>query len=169
LIRQDFPVGAKFSDPAQRLRSKLRQALLVWASPRIVAILMALAIPGGMQDVLHASEMRALRDIQTITACQTLYLSQFGKYATSLAELGPPGNDVLPGLQAADLIPSSLASGHKDGYLFTVAATQSGYSIHAEPLVFAKTAARSFFSDQSTIIRQNKGTQPATADSPEYQ
>ena len=130
---------------------------------------MALAIPGGMQDVLHADEMRAIRAIQIITSCQTIYLSQFGKYATSLAELGPPGNDVLPGPQAADLIPSSLASGQKDGYLFTVAATQSGYTIHAEPLVFAKTAARTFFSDQSIIIRQNKGTQPATADSPEYQ
>ena len=134
----------------------------------MLAILMALAIPGGMQDVLHADEMRAIRAIRIITAGETQYLSQFGKYATSLAALGPPGNDILPGPQAADLIPSSLASVQKDGYLFTVAATQSGYSIHAEPLVFAKTAARTFFSDQTMIIRQNKGTQPATADSPEY-
>jgi hypothetical protein len=67
LIRQDFLVGAKFSDPAQRLRSKFRQHLMVWASPRILAtLILALAIPGGMHDVLHPNEMRAIRAIQTI-------------------------------------------------------------------------------------------------------
>ena len=68
--------------------------------PRIVLIvalaILVLAIPGGKQD-RHATEMAAVRDIVTIMSMQTQYMSQFGKYAASLAELGPAGNGVRPG------------------------------------------------------------------------
>ena len=140
-------------------------------SLRIVLILilavLVLAIRGGKQD-FHPTEMAAVRDIQTIVSMQAQYMSQFGKYAASLAELGPAGNGVRPGPWAADLIPASLASGQKDGYLFRIARTPGGYSINAEPIVFGKTGRRTFYTDQSIIIHQNWGPEPSSADSPEF-
>ena len=140
-------------------------------SLRIVLILilavLVLAIRGGKQD-FHPTEMAAVRDIQTIVSMQAQYMSQFGKYAASLAELGPAGNGVRPGPWAADLIPASLASGQTDGYLFRIARTPGGYSINAEPIVFGKTGRRTFYTDQSIIIHQNWGPEPSSADSPEF-
>ena len=88
---------------------------------RILIALLALAtlavvlpIPVGRQ-AFRATEMAAVRDIVIVTSMQTQYMSQFGKYAGSLAELGPAGNGVRPGPWAADLIPASLAWGQKDG------------------------------------------------------
>ena len=139
--------------------------------PRIVLIvalaILVLPIPGGKQD-RHATEMAAVRDIVTIMSMQTQYMSQFGKYAASLAELGPAGNGVRPGPWAADLIPASLASGQKDGYLIRIARTPGGYSINAEPIVFGKTGHRTFYTDQSMIIRQNQGPEPSSENSPEF-
>jgi hypothetical protein len=133
----------------------------------LMLALLVLAIRGGKQD-FHPTEMAVLRDIQAIISMQTQYVSQFGKYAGSLAELGPAGNGVRPGPWAADLIPASLASGQKEGYSFKIARTPGGYSINADPIVFGKTGRRTFYTDQSMIIHQNWGPEPASADSPEF-
>jgi type IV pilus assembly protein PilA len=97
---------------------------------------------------------------------QTQYMSQFGQFATSLAELGPPASGAA-GPQAADLIPSTLSSGDKDGYTFTLTGTPSGYSLTAVPKVFNTNGRRTFYSDQNMIIHQNWSAEPATANSPE--
>jgi hypothetical protein len=75
-----------------------------------------------------------------------------------LAELGP---------QAANLIPSTLSSGDKDGYLFTIRATPSGYTVNANPKIFNRSGYRTFYTDQNGIIRQNWSAKPANASSPE--
>ena len=157
MIRQDFLVGAKISDPPRTSTLNLPSSLQMGS--RLSALVLVVAIPGGKQDVLPTNEMAALRDIQTITSLQTQYMSQFGRYADSLAELGPQG---------ADLIPASLASGRKDGYTFTLARTVSGYAVHAVPIVFGKDGRRTFYSDQTMIMHQNWGVEPASADSPEF-
>ena len=112
--------------------------------------------------------MAAVRDIVILTSVQTQYRSQFGKYGGSLAEIGPAENSVHAGPWAAGLIPASLASGRKDGYSFKIARTPGGYSIHAEPIIFGKTGHRTFYADQSMMIHQNWGQEPASADSPEF-
>jgi hypothetical protein len=76
-----------------------------------------------------------VREVQTLGQAQTQYQSQFGKFAASLAELGPPAG-AAAGPQAANLIPASLASGEKDGYLFVIPLTPVGYSVNANPKVF---------------------------------
>jgi type IV pilus assembly protein PilA len=104
--------------------------------------------------------------LQTINTMQTQYMSQFGRFATTLNELGPPTSGG-PGPQAADLIPGSLASGEKDGYIFTMTATPSGYTVNANPKVFNTTGRRTFFTDQNQTYRQNWSAEPANASSPE--
>ena len=98
---------------------------------------------------------------------QTQYMSQFGRFATTLAELGPPTSGG-PGPQAADLIPGSLAGGDKDGYIFTLAATPQGYTLNANPKAYNSTGRRTFFVDQSMTIHQNWSAEPANASSPEF-
>jgi type IV pilus assembly protein PilA len=94
-------------------------------------------------------------------------MSQFQRFATTLAELGPPASGG-PGPQAADLIPSALAVGDKDGYVFTMTATPSGYTLNANPKVFNTSGRRTFFTDQNGLIHQNWSAEAANASSPEF-
>ena len=150
----------------RRVRSRgfsLIELLIVIA---IILIILAIAVPKLGSARMNATETVVIREIQTIHQGQTQYLSQFGKYATTLAELGPPASGG-PGPQAADLIPASLASGEKDGYIFTMTATPQGYTVNANPKVYNSTGRRTFYSDQGMAIHQNWSQEPANASSPE--
>ena len=43
----------------------------------------------------------------------------------------------------------------------------TGYAIHAEPLKVGVNGNRTFFSDETMLIRENVGPEPASATSPE--
>src|SRR5277367_4531118 len=120
----------------------------------IILIILAIAVPKLGSARMNATETVVIREVQTIHQGQTQYMSQFGQYATTLAELGPPASGG-PGPQAADLIPASLSVGEKDGYLFTLTATPSGYTLNANPKVYNTSGRRTFYSDQNMIIHQN--------------
>ena len=94
------------------------------------------------------------------------YNSQFGRFAQSLTELGPPasGNDTA---SSANLISADLASGTKQGYTFTLTGTPTGYTVTAVPTAFGSTGSRTFFTDQSLVVRENYGQEPATVNSKE--
>ena|SRR5687768_10175732 len=132
----------------------------------IILILAAIAAPKLNQNRMHTQETAAIRQIQTIHTAQTQYYSQFGRYATTLTELGPPASGQA-GPAAADLIPDDLAKGKKTGYNFTVQGGPNGYAITAVPEVFGNTGRRTFFSDQTLVIRENWGAEPATVTSKE--
>ncbi|MBL8231041.1 MAG: pilin, type IV, partial [Bryobacterales bacterium] len=68
---------------------------------------------------------------------------------------------------AADLIPGDLAAGNKSGYLFTVQGGPQGYAIGAIPVAFNNTGRRTFFSDQTLVVRQNWSQEPANVQSKE--
>ena len=132
----------------------------------IILIILTIAVPRLSVAQMNAREMAVVREIQTINTAEAQYNSQFGKFATSMAELGPPTSGG-PGPAAADLIPGSLASGEKDGYTFILTATPTGYTLNANPKVYNTTGRRSFYSDQNMITRQNWTAEPANASSPE--
>jgi type IV pilus assembly protein PilA len=132
----------------------------------IILILAAIAAPKLNQNRMHTQETAAIRQIGTIHTALTQYYSQFGKYATTLTELGPPASG-QQGPSAADLIPEDLAKGKKTGYNFTLQGGPQGYAISAVPEVFGNTGRRTFYSDQTLVIRENWGAEPATANSPE--
>ncbi len=132
----------------------------------IILIILAIAVPKLGSARMNATEMSVIKEMQTINEMQTQYMSQFGRFATTLAELGPPTSGTS-GPQAADLIPASLSSGDKDGYTFTMTGTPSGYSLTAVPKVFNTNGRRTFYSDQNMIVHQNWSAEPATANSPE--
>jgi type IV pilus assembly protein PilA len=132
----------------------------------IILILAAIAAPKLNQNRMHAQETAAISEIRTINTAQTQYYSQFGRYATNLTELGPPAGG-QEGPSAANLIPGELAKGQKSGYKYTLTGGPGGYTISAVPETFGNTGRRTFFSDQSLVIRQNWTAEPATATSPE--
>jgi type IV pilus assembly protein PilA len=132
----------------------------------IILILAAIAAPKLNQNRMHTQETAAIRQITTIHTAQTQYYSQFGRYASVLTELGPPASGQA-GPAAADLIPDDLAKGKKTGYTFTVQGGPAGYTVTAVPDVFGNTGRRTFFSDQTLVIRENWGAEPATITSKE--
>jgi len=132
----------------------------------IILVIAAMAAPKLTSARMQAQEMAAVTQIRTIQQAQVQYQSQFGKFATTLNELGPPNNG-QPGPSAADIIPGDLAKGEKTGYKFNMTQTKDGYAVTAIPLAYNSTGRRTFFSDQSGVIRQNWSQEPATEKSDE--
>ena len=132
----------------------------------IILILAGIAVPKLNQNRMHTQETAAIRQIQTIHTTQTQYYSQYGRYAASLAELGPPASG-QPGPSAADLIPGDLAQGKKTGFIFNVQAAPTGYIVTAVPEVYNSTGRRSFYSDHTLVVRENWGPEAANATSKE--
>jgi type IV pilus assembly protein PilA len=148
------------STASRRLRAagfSLVELLIVIA---IILIILAVAVPKLTSARMQAQEMAAIQAIQTINTAQQQYYSQFGRYANSLQELGPPTSGT-PGPSAADLIPADLAQGTKQGYNFVMTATPAGYTINANPVTFGSTGRRTFYSDQSLVKRENWSAEPA--------
>ncbi|HEY3936915.1 MAG TPA: prepilin-type N-terminal cleavage/methylation domain-containing protein [Bryobacteraceae bacterium] len=134
----------------------------------IILIILSIALPQMSKARMHSQEMAALAEVHTINQVQIQYQSQFGKFATTIGQLGPPASSgAAEGPEAAGLIPSSLASGNASGYVFTVTQTQGGYAVIAVPKTFGSTGRRTFYSDQTDVVRENWGQDPPNPNSPE--
>jgi type IV pilus assembly protein PilA len=132
----------------------------------IILVIVTIAVPQYNKQMMSAHETAAIQAIQTIHAVETQYYSQFGRYAVSLAELGPPASGAA-GPAAADLISKDLTEGKKSGYVFTVSATPTGYAVSAVPESFNSSGRRTFYSDQTLVVRNNWSQEPATVSSAE--
>ena len=132
----------------------------------IILIIITIAVPKYNRTQMYMRETAAVAAIQTIHKMEVQYQSQYGRYAVSLAELGPPASGA-PGPNSADLIGADLAGGEKQGYKFTVTGTPGGYIINANPVNYGSSGSKTFYSDQSMVIRENYGPEPATANSKE--
>ncbi|MBI3696731.1 MAG: prepilin-type N-terminal cleavage/methylation domain-containing protein [Acidobacteria bacterium] len=134
----------------------------------IILIIAAIAMPKLTKARMFAYEMAAVRTLGTINTAQAQYFSTYGRYATTLIELGPPpGGGTASTAAAADLISGDLSLGTKSGYLFTMVGNPQGYAANANPQVYNTTGTRSFFTDQSTVIREHLGNEPASVNDPE--
>jgi type IV pilus assembly protein PilA len=134
----------------------------------IILIIVTIAVPKLNNARIYAQETSAIGALRAIHEAEVQYFSQYGKYASSLTELGPPtSGSATPA--AADLIHEDLASGIKGGYKFVVQAAPTGYVINASPVSFGSTGKRTFYSDQSMAVHQNFGQDPAGPTSPTLQ
>src|SRR6202167_877203 len=131
----------------------------------IILIILAVALPKLTSARRYAQEMAAAKAITTIHTAETQYYSQYGAYATTLAQLGPPASGT-PGPSGAELIDRDLASGEKGGFKFVLAQTQTGYALNVNPVAFGTSGTHTYFSDQSMSIHQHNGQEPATVSDP---
>jgi prepilin-type N-terminal cleavage/methylation domain-containing protein len=131
----------------------------------IILVIAMVAVPRMNKAMMNAREMAAIREITTIHTAQTQYYSTYGRFAANLQELGPPAGGT-DGPAGANLIPASLSGGKKGGHIYTVAATQTGYAVTVIPEHFGTDGSRTFYSDQTLEVHENRTNEPATAQSP---
>src|SRR3954462_13761495 len=132
----------------------------------IILIIITIAVPKYNRTQMYVRETAAINAIKTIHSVEVQYQSQYGRFASSLAELGPPQSG-QPGPAASDLIGRDLAEGEKQGYKFTLTGTNGGYIINANPVTYGTSGSKTFYSDQTMVIRANFGPEPATVNSKE--
>jgi hypothetical protein len=98
-------------------------------------------------------------------------------FTTTLANLGPNANTCTGATGAtstgACLIDNVLGKGTKSGYTFALAAGSGGVStpqytfgVNANPVTAGTSGQRSFYSDQTGVIRYNQSTTASSTDSP---
>jgi hypothetical protein len=104
----------------------------------VLALLLVFPLSVGDR---YSTESRAIQGIKTIHQVQSLYFSQYGRWAGSLDQL-------------RGLLPDELVSRNAYGYRFRMHATAASYDIQAEPLA---ARGRTFHSDQTMTLRDSTG------------
>ena len=112
-----------------------------------------MACGSGIQRA--SPEIFASGDIHRINEAESQFHSTRGRYG-NLLELGPEG---------ANLITAELAKGLHYSYRFSLSAEKVSYVLRARPLRWEAGSMRSFYSDQTGIVRQNWTNNEATAES----
>lgn len=121
----------------------------------------AIAIPNLLAARMAANEGSAQHSLRIITQAEFTYHDILNKYAT------------LDELAAQNLIDSQLATGSKNGYKFSVEPTTDetnveGFAVVAVPLEYRSSGRRSFYVDQSLVLRaaDNHGGPASKLDAP---
>ncbi len=131
----------------------------------IILVILTVALPKLNNAVRGARETGAVKTINTIHTAQVQYYSSYGRFATSLQELGPPASGA-DGPASAGLIERDLATGEKGGYKYAIQVTPTGYSITATPSQYPSSGSKTYFSDQGMGVHQHSGQEPATTSDP---
>lgn len=120
----------------------------------------------GSQVIGMTPEALAIAHLRTIASAQEIYHGRNKKYGAS--------NELLK----AHMISKALAEATVpekavNGYSFQIALTGDGWSCTAIPVYPGKTATRSFFSDETGVIRwapcEKEDDLPAGPESPELE
>jgi type IV pilus assembly protein PilA len=133
----------------------------------IILVLITMAAGPYQKGQMAARELAAAKAMQTIQTDEVLYQSQYGRYAQSLRELGPPDSG-LSSAASAGLINSALANGILGGYHFTLTGTPDTYAVEASPVTYGSSGVKSFYIDQTGVLRVTDRQEPATVNSPEF-
>jgi len=118
--------------------------------------------------------------IRTINTSEVVYSSTYNVpnvFSADLKSLGDGGTAAncgatkVPTSAQACLIDPALevaiaATTPKSGYYFTYAQGTGTYTINGDPSALNSTGVRSFFSDQTVVIRAHSGAAAAATDSP---
>jgi len=153
-----------------------------------VLIIAAIAIPNLLRARMAANEASAVGSLRTINTAAITYSSEYGNGF-------PPSLITMDGVESgsascdhAQLIGVMLASGQRSGYVFTYVALPAvegkqapisaqaasngctvggaiAYAVTAVPITRGTTGQRSFFTDQTGVIRFET-SDTTTADSP---
>jgi type IV pilus assembly protein PilA len=129
----------------------------------IILIIAAIAIPNLLKSKMAANESSAVGSLRTYNTAMVTYAAQCpaNGYPAGLANIGPGAGDCT----AANIVDNVLgvAAPTKSGYNFTYktpgtsgGAAGSTYDMNADPVNRGTTGQRSFFTDQTGVIRYNQ-------------
>ena len=106
-----------------------------------------------------ANEARAIASLKSLVTAELMLRSdpRFG------AE-GQGSYGTLLDLLSAGLINDRLGSANTDGYLFSVSFLNTTFYAIARPLAYRVTGVRSFYADETGVIRYTRENRPATAE-----
>jgi type IV pilus assembly protein PilA len=131
----------------------------------IIAILSLLAIASIGVYTKRANALSAVNSLQKIVQAQMLYNESFPSlgYACTLEALGGDPHSGTPTSTSAQLLPSDLASGFKQGYEFNIACGDkvttnnvdrfNSFTVTAKPQTVGKTGDRGYCSDETGQIK----------------
>ncbi len=150
----------------------------------IILIIAAIAIPNLLRARMAANESSAVGSLRTINTADATFLSTYGhNFAPSLTALGGATTNA-PVCTQANLVDNVLGAAaqpaSKSGYSFIytagapdpadvgICSSVTTYTITATPLTYNGTGTRSFFTDQSGVIRgaDDGGAASTVADPP---
>jgi type IV pilus assembly protein PilA len=135
----------------------------------IILIIAAIAIPNLIKSKMAANEASSVGSVRTINTGEVNYAASCPAigFSASLPELNT-GTLCAGGTGIIDPI---LSLGKKSGYVFAYTPTKGGdglfdtYTQTGIPATVGTTGQRSFFSDQTGVIRYNlAGATPTVAD-----
>jgi hypothetical protein len=137
-----------------RITSSSFSTIKIGVIVTMILIIVAITVPGLLRAGGAQQESSAIATLKMLNMACTEYSTTFGSFPWALTNL-QKGSSGGFSSTAADLIDMSLATGTKDGYVFTYlrGETGAGYSISARPAKANQTGARHFFTDQSGAIR----------------
>src|SRR5258708_11122748 len=143
----------------------------------IILIIAAIAIPNLLRSRIAANEASATATMRTINTSEVTYASTYNSgFTDNLSKLGTPSGGAQPSANTADLTDPVLSGNGpggtsttftKNGFNFTYAPGSgafgfiSGYGVNADPSARGSSGSRSFFSDQSAVVRANATAQAA--------
>jgi hypothetical protein len=154
-----------------------------------IIIVVAIAIPNLLHARIAANEAATVGSLRSVNTAAMIYATKFENgFPSSLDALGG-GTAGDSTCNHAAMLDSSLTSGHKFGYIFTytpqfpdgatapvispkavakgcTAGGASGYALTANPVQRGTSGRRSFYTDQSGVIRFSGNGESATANSP---
>jgi len=123
----------------------------------ILGIIAQMAIPHLMRSKLAANEASAITTVRSVLNAETLYVTTVGggRYG-SMATL-------VSGLFVDTVVGSST----KEGYIFSISlgSADTSFTLDARPTSYNGSGIRSFFTDETAVIRYTTANSAATVSS----
>jgi type II secretory pathway pseudopilin PulG len=145
------------------------ELLIIFA---IICVLAILAIPMLLNARIAANDASAVESMRAINAAQFAYANTYpdAGFSPTLSNLGPGSGPVSEANAALldNLLGCPAGTGCvKSGYQFYVNGGGSSFVSYTVPATAGRTGIRSFYSDQTGVIRYNNdGATPTVSDTP---
>jgi hypothetical protein len=159
-------------------RGKIVKAFVVLAILFLILSASPAATDCPLRSWIAVNEASVMASLRTLNTAQVTYGSTYNSgFTDTLTKLCSPDNGP-PDAKAADLLDPLMCgkagdSGtvfRKNGYIFTYTpgphdshGRVAAYTISARPAEYQKSGVRSFFTDQSSVIRATAENRAATA------
>ena len=161
-------------------RTLRRSAMTTGVLFFVYLVIAATAIPSTLRSRTSANESSAVGVLRTLNTSAVTYAEIYPKtgFPEKVAAFGPPAPGSQASPAAADLLDSRMACADpscvKSGYRFTYTLTAKGppgtaFTYVARPVEYGRNGIRSFFTDQTGIIRGTGDDRAATAADPPLQ